>query len=121
MPEAFPGEHVCHCGLFVSEHESRCDVCDEHHFPPLCCRGCPCRSVIAAHPELADLGPLTCVVPGIWRSKDGYWTFQHIEHDDRWYVYEDGSDWPTSRHPTLRDARAEVVHQLADRATQETV
>ncbi len=44
-------EHICtECFSFASQHEEACEVdgC-EGHWPPLCCRGCDCRSFEDAH------------------------------------------------------------------------
>lgn len=113
--------HVCEvCGHSSTSHDARCNVdgCNPgSHFPPLCCPECPCRSFVEAHADLYALGPLTCVAPGLWRSKDESWTFALIESSAAWYVYETDDEWPSfgERFATLREARREVTWTLADR------
>lgn len=51
-------EHVCICGREMSDHDAVCyePECDGvQHWPPLCCRECPCRSYQEAHPMLRIL------------------------------------------------------------------
>lgn len=112
-------EHVCtSCGCYVHQHDSDCAVegCDGH-FPPLCCHDCDCLSIIDAHPELTALGPLTIVCPGLWKSKDQFWTFTRLDAQGLWYVYASLDEWPSfgERFATLRDARARVQSFIDER------
>jgi hypothetical protein len=56
--------------------------------------------------------PLRRVSFGVWRSRDGRWTFLRHMGDpapQRWFAYEGDNDYPSNEgmgHVTLRDAVA---------------
>lgn len=49
--------HLCTvCFQPLEHHPETCEL-ECRHFPPLCCRGCQCRSFEEAHPTVEEPQP----------------------------------------------------------------
>lgn len=58
--------HTCLiCFRDGHDHPEECDACGWSHWPPPCCKGCPCGSWESYHPALgtALLTPDTASLP----------------------------------------------------------
>jgi hypothetical protein len=71
--------------------------------------------------EADAIRPLRRVAPGVWKSRDGHWTFlraQEDPHPQRWFAYQDDDAEPMndgSGDHALWQAVATVRSEIARR------